>query len=388
MVEDMADRKPAVIKNIDYPKSNVLISAKTHASLWENKILCLALCDPSRFIVSDGGETIRVTIPASEIKLAMGGNAGSFYRDLKKTAQAMNNRQIGIISDETKTFAYYQIIQTAIYDNSELRITFNSDLSQYIKDLTENFTLLNTTVMLSLTHNSSFKLYEFLRSKTFNRDKRDTNNQWIIECNLSELYIFLGVVNSDDDKVKKVLGGNKNPDFEKAVEVASDKKKSLLDWSTFKKQVLIKAIDELNEKTDINVEYMPVRGGVGGKVKSVIFTVTKKDVIGQKKSPGSKSSLSDDEKIDFIFELRELMGEFGAKELRAIAEASEYDMDKCKQAFEVYKKADRATVNRPVGYIIDAIQKGYKPSGKVNQFNQYPQNTYDFDELEKKLIKN
>ena len=384
----MSDERLTLVKNVDYPKSNVLISAKYAASLFEHKLCCLALSDPSRFVVSDGGETIRVTIPASEIKLAMGGNAGSFYRDLKRTAQAMNNRQIGIVDDENKTFAYYQIIQTAIYENSELRITFNSDLSQYIKDLTQSFTVLNLPTMLSFRSSNSLRLYEVIRSRCYNRDKRDENNRWVIEFNLYELYLQLGIVNSDDDKVKKILGGNKNPDYEKTVQMAEKKKASLLDWNSFKKSVLIKSIAEINEKTELTVEYTPIRGGHGGKVRGVIFTVVKGDVLTNTPQKSQKSRLDDDEKMDFIFELRELMGEFGSKELRAIAEASEYDMDKCKQAFEVYKKADRATINRPVGYIIDAIQKGYKPSGKVNQFNQYPQNTYDFDELEKKLIKN
>ena len=388
----MAETNLTIVKDVDYPKSNVLIGAKFSASLMENKLMALALSDPARLVTSDGGETIRVTIPASEIKLAMGGNAGSFYRDLKRTAQAMNNRQIGIVSDDSKTFAFYQIIQTAIYDNSELKITFNSDLSKYIKDLTESFTMLNLPVMMSFKSGSSFRLYELLRARTFNRDRKNSNNHWTLEYNLYELYLQLGIVNSDDEKVKRVLGGNKNPDYEKAVEIAEKKKTSLLDWNTFKKSVLNKSIAEINEKSDLNVEYTPIRGGIGGKVKGVIFSVTKGDIPTSHDETPQKKKISEDELMDFLFDLRDLFGDFPSKDLRTIAEASNYDMERCKKAFEVYRKTDRSSVDNPVGFIVKAIKEGWETSGssqkKKNSFNSFEQNTYNYEELEKVLLAN
>ncbi len=79
---------------------------------------------------------------------------------------------------------------------------------------------------------------------------------------------------------------------------------------------------------------------------------------------------------------------FTSKEIRSIAEAGEYDMDKCVKAFEVYQKTDKSTIDNPIGFIIQAIKCGWVTGKKPNKFNQYPQNEYDFEELEKALIQN
>jgi plasmid replication initiation protein len=377
----------AIVKDINYAKSNILIGAKFSSSLMENKLMALALSEPGR-MVADAGGTIRVTIPANEIRMAFGGNEGSFYHHLKKTAQEMNNRQIGIVSEDSGQFAFYQIIQTAVYDNQELKITFNSDLSKYIKDLTESFTLLNLPVMLSFRSTASFRLYELLRARTYNRSKSDPNSTWTLEFDLYELYLQLGVVDSEDDKAKKILGGEKKPDYKKAVEAADNKKVSLLDWSSFRRNILLKAIDEINEKTELNVEFTPIRGGYGGKVRGVIFNVSKETNSHVKDVAPVKKKLSDDDKMDFIDALRGVFGEFASKDLRTIAESSDYDIDRCKKAFEVYRAADRAKIDNPVGFIVKAIRENWSSHSKANAFTQFEQNSYNYEEIEKLFVIN
>ncbi len=350
--------------------------------------MALALSDQKR-MVKDKGGTIRVKIPAHEIKTALGGNSGSFYTLLKDTAKQMNSRQIGIVNEANGQFAFFQIIQTCIYDQGELNITFNSDLSKYIKDIQGQFTLLNLPVMLSFKSEYSFRLYEILRSRAYNRDRNSRNKEWEVKFALSELQLQLGIVNAEDTNAKKVLSYSENPDYDKAVEVAKDKKESLTQWMPFKKSVLNKAQKEINEKTELNIEYTPVRGGIGGKIQSVIFKVTLKDKKPEEKEVEVLNEVSIDDFYDAVVEL--IDEKLKMADIKTLADCSNCNIQKVEKAYRL-AKAQKNGVDNLIGFMKKAIENGYEEPiaveapKKDNKFKNFDEREYDFEALEKEAL--
>lgn len=353
----------------NYPKSNFLIGSKYRANIIENKIMALALANQERMKIDAGG-TIRVSISAGELRAAIGGNEGSFYSRLKAVSKTLNNRQIGMFDDDRRKFSFYQIVQTCDYEDGEFSITFNSDLSKYIVDIKKKFTILNLERMLSFDSDYAFRLYENLRSKCFDIDPEYDRCKipWEVDYSLSELMLLLGVVDAADDEAEKVLGNEKNPDYDRAVRVAQKKKIGLLEWSPFRRCVLQKAQKEINEKTEITVSFSPQARGRGGKVVGVHFEILLKgeaentqppDIIDIK--PAQEAKLSEEERIDFLINLGMMLAYYSLKprDLKIIAEHGNWDMDMIRKAVDVLNHTTD-TVSNPVGFIIKAMDNGWE----------------------------
>ena len=338
-----------------YQKSNFLIGAKYASSLMENKILAIALSDQSR-MSSDAGGTIRVNITAAELRNVLGGNEGSFYQNLKSAAKAMNNRQIGMVDNETRKFAYYQIIQTCIYSDGELRITFNSDLSKYLKDIQKNFTILKLDTMISFKSDYSFRLYELLRSRCYNDKGSDPNNKkWIFNYNLAELQFMLGIADASDKEAEDVLNLSNNPDYEKAVQMAKSKREGLIEWSPFRRSVLLKAVKEINEKTELIVEFVPQKTGVGGRVVGVEFIVVERteDVV----LDGVYSEKDKEALVEWLIDNIDV--KIKVNDARNVCQASDYNKAKLQKAVEILN-AQTTTVGNVPGFLISAMQENYE----------------------------
>lgn len=252
-----------------YKKSNILIGAKYASTLKEEQILAVALSNKDLMDVDAGG-TIRVSIPATLLRKELGGNTGSFYRDLKNVAKKMNKRQIGIVDAKTDRFAYFQLMQSCIYSEGSLNITFNSDLTDYILDRRNSTEFLLET-SLSFQSVYTFKLYEILY-----KDMPEGTSSWKATHELCELQLALGIVDASDERVEDVLNFSKQPDYEKAVLVSKTKKESLLEWSNFKRHVLDNAIREIEDKSNLKITTDITKEN--NKVKQIHFYIEERGI--------------------------------------------------------------------------------------------------------------
>lgn len=423
----------------NYAKANFLIGAKYKSSLLENKIMAYSLSKVSKGEYNS--EKMVCDIPASELRMVANSNAGSFYSQLSTTALRMTSRAVGINDPETKFFDYISIITRATYKDGILHIEFNENLKDYIVGLQANYTTLNLPIMMGFTNNFAFRLYEVLKSKSYypksaKNSPKYGNNVFEIECGLAELKLDLGVVDSNDLKVKAVLKKTElNPDFEKAVEAAQENSKMYNSWYEFHRKVLTPAVEQINELSDMRVSYSVMRGGRGGKVYGITFLVKILDNNSSKQEVTTE--LTDEEKDKLIDFLGEELWEYRLKlrDLREIVNTAEYDRDRIEAALKVLKKRKEEPDN-VVGFLIAAIKEGYKnyeeedlddevyvpkkfrkgtqiidsdeteyellheepveiptkkktPSRKKkveqNSFNQFEQNDYDFEKLEELL---
>ncbi len=240
----------------------------------------------------------------------------------------------------------------------------------------------------------AFRLYEILKRYCYYHKDVPMNkrtNVFVVEKGIAELKLELGTVNAELDTVRRELKGKKTPNYECAVEKSPEELYKT--YADFNRYVLKVAVKEINESSDMHVTYKPNRGGADRRTYSITFTMdlNKQDdrtVESEPSSAGKK--LSQDEKYDFHYEIRAMFDkEISFKEAESIAKAASYDMTDVKKAKELLDK--QGSVSNRVGWMIACIKGDYKTSAstpKKNAFNDYPQNEYDYDELEKMLINN
>ena len=343
-----------------YKRSNVMISAKYKSSLLESKITAISLMKVTNHDYEDTPEALVVRHRASELRRLLGGNSGSFYRNLDPVAQAMSGRTIGWTDPAKGQFDYISVVIRANYENGVFSLYLNPFLREHIEDLTANFTILDLPTMLSFKSDASFRLYELLKSKAYYPRGMMGDGHHYISFGLAELKLELGIVNPENEKVKKILRGTKTPNYEKAVEVAPER--SYDTWKDFRKWILQKATDEINDLTDMHVTYTPVGGGRGGKIYQVDFDVTYK----KKEEP----VLSEDERDSFIDFLADIIPcRLKLKEYKLIADTSGYDREKVERAVDALESCEE--VDNVVGFLISAIRDGYETSAKVKKSKAY-----------------
>ncbi len=382
-----------------YSKSNFLISSKYSSSLLENQILAMSLADVRNFKQDNNGILVS-ELKARDIIEKLHKNSGSFYKELDNVARAMTTRSVGMQDPDKKVFDYIAVVIRAKYENGKFSIYYNPYITNYIQNIEKNFTRLSLSIMTSFKSVYSFRLYELLKAQCYSQyQSKNDPNKFIIAFSLSELKLSLGVVNAALDSVKNVLRSQNNPDFDKAVEVSPEKKFD--SWREFKRWVLDASINEINScdengnyKTDLDVMYDTVKQGRGGKVCRVIFTVTLHKMV----EPMKKKELSEDEMDSFIDQIADLLADerpkIKLKDMRALAKASDYDIEKLEKAYELSKNS---SIENLVGWLITAMKEGYeaKPSdrkneikNKFNNFEQMEFNDIDIEQYEKLIIDN
>lgn len=377
-----------------YPKANVLISAKYKSSLLENQIMAYSLAHASQFDLGNSErENIKSRILVSELRNVLGGNDGSFYTRLRDAAKSMTGRTVGLSSEDGTSFDYIAVVTRATCENGVFTLEYNAALRSALVNLKKNYSRLNLTIQMSFRSNYAFRLYELLKQKCFHArdDHWKNSNTFAVDISLAELKLDVGVVNAELASVRKVLQENGTPNYEKAVEASPEK--MFERWSDFRNRVLVKALEEINEKSDIRVEFEPIKQGKGGKVRAIHFTITQISLEDTK----IRLTLSEDEIFEFLFQVRGVTGgEFSLKDLRSIAEASEWNLGKIEEAYKLLKAQDN--VENPTGWMIKAVREGYRPSpkpvekqgrkkkqAKKNNFCDFDQRDYNYSDLERRL---
>lgn len=372
-------------------KSNYLISAKHNSSLLENQLLLLSL----QKIQPDAKGQLISRISAAEVKQLLGKNYGEFYTQLRRTAVRMLNNVIMIEDPDTKSFHASNIITDAKSKSGDFTVIFNSNMKDVIVGLKQNFTKLNLPIMCTFNSVVSFRLYELLKSRCYYPKGvpiPNTDNKFRIEFGLAELKFTFGAVDLSNPRVSDTINNKATPNYEKALNdirkmAEKDpyiKKPKYENWRDFKR-CLEKAINELNEVSDIRVSYELERKGSGGKVAKIIFIVKVLDVS---ENIATCPVMPEEEKISYIMKADKILeSNLSVKDLKYLLEKAEYDLDKIKKAYDLSKQ--QAEIHNMTGWLAKAIEEGFeepvKKKSKSN-FCNYQQREYDYDALEKELL--
>lgn len=387
----LEEKRKQLVVNKSYKKSNELINAMGKGTALSQKLFAIGM----QHITVDDTNNVVATIYGTELRKMFKSSSGSLYEHI----EALCDRQIKgatifdwnlLIKDKDNgKIEAHQVVTDASFKNGTLTLRYNNSLTDKIVNLQKGYTVLSLADTLSLKSVYSLRLYEMLKSAfDYKNAVTKENSEQVLEYNLTELKLELGIVNSGgDNKIKAELEKD-YPDWEKIDQlVEKTGQTKYKEYKIFNRSVLSKAKDELNEKTSMMVDYEPIKSG--RKTVGIRFFVDKKGV----EDEGiKKKDISKDDIMDELIEL--MLDYFKVREIREIAEFADYDIEKIKKAYE-YMTNYNTTVDVPIAFMKECIKNEYynkvskRPIRKQNAFNNFEQRKdIDFEELERELLDN
>ncbi len=387
----LEEKRKQLVVNKSYKKSNELINAMGKGTALSQKLFAIGM----QHITVDDTNNVVATIYGTELRKMFKSSSGSLYEHI----EALCDRQIKgatifdwnlLIKDKDNgKIEAHQVVTDASFKNGTLTLRYNNSLTDKIVNLQKGYTVLSLADTLSLKSVYSLRLYEMLKSAfDYKNAVTKENGEQVLEYNLTELKLELGIVNSGgDNKIKAELEKD-YPDWEKIDQlVEKTGQTKYKEYKIFNRSVLSKAKDELNEKTSMMVDYEPIKSG--RKTVGIRSFVDKKGV----EDEGiKKKDISKDDIMDELIEL--MLDYFKVREIREIAEFADYDIEKIKKAYE-YMTNYNTTVDVPIAFMKECIKNEYynkvskRPIRKQNAFNNFEQRKdIDFEELERELLDN
>ena len=413
---------PSSINDWNYIKSNKLINAKGKASLMSRRLFAISLMH----IQEDKNGNAYSEIDVKEIIDVLGMKSSrSIYQQVKnatyssKDSQSLMDWNIIYENEQDEKFHASHVVQSADYEKGKLRILYNSDLSKYILRLQKNYTVLNLDEELRMSSTNSLVLYEVLKSQLgYLRSVRHDEGPVEWGVYLTDLKFRLGLIASDGSQIIQNALLEKKVNYDELDSYLIERgMMPYPNYHSFKQSVIVKAVNEINEKTSLTVTFKEEKSGHGGKVKNIVFTIDEKKEWFEKdlgESDQKNDETVRDSEKDFSDELMEITmilagSGLKIKDIKSIAEAAGYDVDKVRNAFELSIEND---IKNLAGWLIKAVKEGYEPHIRKNGregravkkegeegiidnielkkrgFRNFKERVYDYEELEKKLRKN
>ena len=208
-------------------KANDLIDASYRLNTQAQKLIlwCLAKLDSRKEIPRE------VTLSAQEFSELVGVELKNAHRELYKAADRLFDAEISIKEEDTVSrVRWVQKAVTKHGGDGAITLTWSDDVLQYISQLQDRFTGYKVRNIALLNSPHSIRLYEILM-------------KW---KTTGERTIYL-----DDFKIALGIAGKYR------------------EFKIFNRDVLKKAVDELNERSDLTVSYEPIKQG--RKVTGIAF---------------------------------------------------------------------------------------------------------------------
>lgn len=168
-------------------------------------------------------------------------DAGKNYADVKAVLKHLRDRSMWLtLEDGSETLVGWLAKVTTNKRSGIAKIKLDEDLVPYLFDLGQKFTQYQLYNILAMKSAFSVRIYELLKSYAFQKSKT-----------------------FDIDELKRLLG--------------VENIKSYVRFPDFRRYVLEKAQEEINEVTDLNISFEPVTKG--RKVVKVKFRIDVKNPI-------------------------------------------------------------------------------------------------------------
>lgn len=183
---------------------------------------------------------------------------GKQYDILKASLKELHDKSVYIqIDDDTETLVCWIKKPTFHKNSGTVDIQLDEDLKPYLLDLKASYTKYELVNILRMKYRYSPRLYELLKS--YHYDKTETREQeFTVEELVKQLYLD---ENTRDSKNKS----------------KTDKDSTYTEYKYLNRDILKPSIREINEQTDIHVEYKPVR--CGHKATSILFYISTRNKL-------------------------------------------------------------------------------------------------------------
>lgn len=227
------------MKKLTVVKSNRVVEASYSLTLNEQRLILACIAQIKR------GETIKndteFEVSAADFASLFGITTNRAYRDLREAGKALFERYVVIKPTDIKNDELHSRWISSVHyqaGQGSIKLYFAQAIIPYISKLQSEFTIYNIEAISKMTHAYSVRIYELLV-------------QWK----------GVGQRKIDIDDLRRML-------------CLEDKYKAIKD---FKAKVLHPALKEINEYTDLNVEYEQYKDG--RTIKGFDFTFSIKEEL-------------------------------------------------------------------------------------------------------------
>ena len=338
-------------------RSNKLILSRYSATLVENKIMALSF---KRVKLNKNGNPA-VVFTTNELRKLTGVKGNGFYDQLKIAAAGLMNKMVYMEDEQAQSFSFINLIQKAEYREGAFTVVFTNESKALLYDLKSNFTSMSIDTLFSFKTNHAYRLYEILKVHEYKIG--DNNKPVEIVYPLSDLKLQLNCINTEGKKVKIELM-KPHPNYDKIVNDL-DTEKKFESWYEFKRRVLEKVIKEINQTTELNISYDPIRTGRGGKTTAVRFYLQRK-IVEKNNTVESKETT----RSEMVGKVKEIIKDvnLSRKDCISLLKASDNNLDKIETAYELAKKQE--DIVNFVAWMISAIKNEYEKPVEVVEGSQ------------------
>ena len=373
-------------------KANQIITGKHKVNAMEHKIFNLSLANVKYDEKSNRPVSVLTT---QEIRKMLGCSGNSLYGHIKKIAHSLSDRKIIVEDKKNERFVIMNLINIVEYNRGKLTIKFEPEITNLIMNLQSNYTRLNIKYYCKLSNIYAMRLYEIFKSKIFG----DVNSL-IITYGINDLKLTIGMIQSNSEINDAITNG-----MSTELAVAKYYKGNELNITGNFKRALDTAVEEINTITDIYVEYNNIINNKTGKIEKIAFNVIDKsslknikvDLDNNEQDKQLKENIpSENEIFELVFELKIIINELKATDVRQLLECANYDKNKVLEKYKLSKKVKN--IDNLMAWMLSAIKNDYKTvetkadkkeQKETNKFNDFEQRNYSdeqLEELEKKLL--
>ena len=321
-------------------KSNQLIESRYKLTLQQQKIVCAVA---SKVRKADT-EFTEYNFHMKELAELLELNQKGYYDEVRKVIRSLQAQVFTIHKFENGENKNIDInwFYRAEYNETKntVSIKFAEDLKPFLLKLQGEFSSYKLENIVKLSSSYSLRIYEILIKSAFKKK---------FEIQIEELYsMILNKYNR---------------------------------YTDFKKNVLEKCKMELAEKTDINFTYEEIK--TGRKVTSIIFHIKQnKNFNNEIAVTSTEDPKKQNDNISLVKNIIENISDIDANKIFNVAGG---DIEKIKEKYSIISKFKN--VNNLTGAMIQAIKENWTTNSINNStFNNFEARTYDYDELEKKLL--
>lgn len=370
-------------QNPEVALSNALIQAREKTSLLESKIELLAIARMNETLKTKEKTDARgkkydvhyVTLKTSEIKFLTGRKGGGLYQQIFSAVTELK-KKLYYYADDEGNFKIDNIYGACEYKGGQLTIEFNPATEHLFLELKKNFSRIPLGIALSFKSNGGFQLYKLLKTKAYTLPEIDLSLDQselpskTFSYNLSEFRMMLGYVDLEQKGIAEEAG-KKIPNYDKIDEIEKKTKPKYRRWSDFYNKVLDPGQYEINNMSDIYIAAIDTKKGAHGRIEGVDIVMQLNKKFYEEKQVQSRGhkkegvfednkGLSEDDKLTFLDDMSEIIQEsVRLKDLKAVAEAAGWDMDKIKAAYEIAENS-HSPISNLTGFLIAAIREQYE----------------------------
>ena len=377
-------------------RDNVLIKAVYNATALETKIFLRALYDAQQTNLFTFDYSTKEI--AEIIGLPVNGH---IYEALHSATKNMVSNTIYIWDGRKKSSEAFAIVPYCSYDGGVFSIQLNQRLTPYLIDIEPPYTAVDINEFKRLgkkyksDKNFGMRLYDILNTKSYLFEKDESLMSIEEYFSLEELKLRTGLVAAVNEELGKVI--DKYGFTAPALAAAGD---PFPVWRDFKRRILDPAIKEINQSMGMRLQYVPKRVGSSGRFIGITFIIDRPERTDRgmvDETPPKKAGVQAVKEI-----IREEVSDEAAG---SILKAAGGDIEKVRAAYKLKEEREQAglVTKELVAWMISAIRGNYpasgvtikemKPAGKgpgtkkghEDRFG-FPQNEYDFDQLETEIL--